>query len=109
MALNGTLPIIEQEIQCGACVRLDDAVLEHGLVLIHPLLPPIKLHIQVDNTNLDISKNGIARYVFEKIAPKHGSQTHYSVMIMPSSEMMDDMQVPEPTLTLPKKKLILPN
>lgn len=75
--INGEKPTkIQQFIDCGAVVRLDDAVTEYGVVFIHPDLPPMKLVFQMDPTNQSLPK-----YHIEPIAPKHGVNTQFAIRV----------------------------
>lgn len=94
--LNGhenTKPKIRQKITAGAVVRLDDAVVEHGVLFIHPMLPPIKLYMEVDAEN-----HTIGRYYFDVIRPEHGEQTQFAVELH---------EVGQPQIMVPDKKLIV--
>lgn len=93
---------IEQEILCGAAIPITRAVLDHGIVLMHPELPPIKIHLAIETKEASIEMNGISKYAFEKIEPKHGKRTKYAIVIM------EEQYEPEPKLAIPAKpKLII--
>lgn len=87
-------PKIEQRIPCAAVVRLDDVFLEHGLLMIHPELPPIKLYLK-----LDLAKHTITGHHFEVVQAKHGDQTNFAIEIHEAAA---------PPITVPERKLIIP-
>lgn len=95
--MNGhaSFPKKRQMIGCGAVVRLDDPVINHGILFIHPELPPIKLHLE-----LDLEKRTISRYAFESIKPEHGEQTEFAVLVH------EELESP---ILQPDKKLIKPS
>lgn len=86
---------VEQRIDAGAIVRLDDAVLQHGVLFLHPVLPPIKLHVI-----LDPEGKKLPQYHFEPIEAKHGDKTIFAIDL--------HEVVAKESIIQPEKKLILP-
>jgi hypothetical protein len=88
-------PKTRQILDCGAAVRLDDAVAEHGVIFIHPELPPMRLVFQIDPTFKTLPK-----YHMEPIQPEHGAATQFAIHVHECAEPILDIP--------PAKKLIKP-
>lgn len=71
-----TVDPTRQVVDCGAAVRLDDAVLEHGIIFVHPELPLFKLYVSVDVANKKIDK-----YHFELCKPRDERVKQFIVQI----------------------------
>lgn len=70
-------PKIEQVIDCGAIVWADEIIEEYGVLIIHPKLPPIKLHLK-----LDLENHTISHMHLEVVKAKHGKQTEFAVNVV---------------------------
>ena len=75
--LIGIKPKIQQIIDCGAIIWMDDFVTDNGVLLIHPQLPPIKLYLKTDLENHTISHMHL-----EVVKAKHGDQTEFAVNVV---------------------------
>lgn len=69
-----------QIIDCGAVLTLDDAVIKHGVIFVHPLLPPLRLMFDFDPKN-----KGLPKYYMEPITAEHGNQTQFVVHVHDSA------------------------
>lgn len=87
--INGHNPNqkIQQKLDCGAVVRLDDAVIEHGVIFIHPELPPMRLLFKMDPEGKKLPAYGI-----EPIAPEHGDKTQFAIVV---HEVAEKIVMPE--------------
>lgn len=73
----GAKPKIQQLIDCGAIVWLDQFVEDNGILLIHPQLPPIKLMLKIDLENHTLSHMHL-----EVVQARHGDQTEFAVNVV---------------------------
>lgn len=84
-----------QVVKCGAVVRLDDAVTEHGVLFMHPEMPLFKMFL-----NLDLVKKIVDKYHFELVTKESDEVQAFSVVVCEAAE---------PAILLPqhrKKKII---
>lgn len=79
-----------QVVECGATVVLDDSVIKHGIVFVHPELPLFRLVIQVDVANKKVS-----HYAFELIKATSPLVKNFVIEIMgPDAQIVRPDGVP---------------
>lgn len=92
---NGETPLIEgltqQRVPCGAAVLLDDKVMKHGIVLVHPDLPLFQLFLELD------PKTKMIKHRFELIKPKSKLVKDFAIEIVDA----------EPAVVQPERPLII--
>jgi len=102
---NGyTIPNMTDEkqiVECGAVVQLNEVVLSHGVIIMHPDMPLIRLVLSYDK-----EKKIIDKYNFELVKPESDKIKSIAVVVLPPPE---EQKAPEAKLLVPKKGLLGPN
>lgn len=88
---NGA-PQTVQEVDCGAVVELNEAVLKHGILFTHPDLPIFKMYMEVNHDSKTIGE-----YRFELVQPNSAAITDFEIHVKKPAE-------PKPTIIMPEKK-----
>lgn len=95
MTKTDSLDKTRQVVDCGAAVHIDQSVLDHGVIFIHPDLPLFKLFLQID-----LKKKIVKKYNFELVKPKDEHVKHFVVQLR---EDGDDQKIILPD----DKKLVI--
>lgn len=65
-----------QVLNVGAVVPIDEEVLKHGVLFVHPQLPPFKLLLMIEG--------GVLKHAFEVVGPAPKPQN----IIMPENKLI---------------------